>query len=341
MPSAQRRAPAAATPGDAITLLTAFSRRLLALRDGDSGRSPGEWLGEALGGLRSLVPFASAWWGECSDASTLEPPLNWQHGCVDLAATFAEEWNAIGAADEFGRRSMAALGEVCLASGYESASAQVEAFSRRHSLYHAMAVTIELPESGLLFFVSIYRGEHETAFDALESALFGEFCRHLMQRWRALLKDYLLQATASSTSGFALCEATGRVLYIDAALARAVRRQYPAWQGTRLPAELAARLPQAPCTLHLGRRRLGVTACGPLVSLSLGATRDTATLAPRERAAALLYAGGESYRAIAARLGLSPATVRTYLRDAYLQLGVRNKVELGARLGLGSAGTRR
>lgn len=339
MLGAPRRASAAALR-DAIELLTDFSRALLALRGGGSESTPGEWLIESLGGLRKLVPFASAWWGECSDASTLEPPLNWQHASVGLAPTFAEEWNAIGAVDEFGRRSMAALGEVCRASGYESASAEVEAFSRRHSLFHAMAVTIELPDSGLLFFVSIYRGEHEAAFDDLEAAVFGEFCRHLMQRWRARLRGYLLQSTAPG-GGFALCDAAGRVLYIDAALARAVRRQFPAWQGTRLPAALAARLPQAPCSLQLGRRRLGVAPCGSLVALALGASPDSAALAPRERAAALLYAGGESYKAIAARLGLSPATVRTYLRDAYLQLGVRNKVELGARLGLGSAGTRR
>lgn len=330
-----------APPPDAIGLLTTFSRRLLALRDGDRQASPGEWLVEALGGLRSLVPFAGAWWGECSDGSALEPPLNWQHGCIDLVPTFAEEWNAIGAVDEFGLRSMASLGQVCRASGYESASPDVEAFSRRHRLYHAMAVTIELPDSGLLFFVSVYRGERDAAFDALEAAVFGEFCHHLMQHWRTRLQDFLLQATSTGGGGFALCNPTGQVLYVDAELARAIRRQYPMWQGTRLPAELAIHLRQAPCSVRLGRRLLAVAACGSLFTLSLGAARASATLAPRERAAALLYASGESYKTIAARLGLSPATVRTYLRDAYLQLGVRNKVELGARLGLGGAPPRR
>jgi DNA-binding CsgD family transcriptional regulator len=68
------------------------------------------------------------------------------------------------------------------------------------------------------------------------------------------------------------------------------------------------------------------------VTVTLASRAAPGELTPRERAAALLYAEGHSYKAIAARLGLSPATVRTYLRDAYLQLGVRNKVELGARL---------
>jgi DNA-binding CsgD family transcriptional regulator len=48
--------------------------------------------------------------------------------------------------------------------------------------------------------------------------------------------------------------------------------------------------------------------------------------------AATLYAHGRSYKEIASSLGLSPATVRTYLRSAYTQLGVKNKVELIAAL---------
>ena len=50
------------------------------------------------------------------------------------------------------------------------------------------------------------------------------------------------------------------------------------------------------------------------------------------RAALTRYAQGQPHTAIAQRLGLTPATVRTYLRDAYAQLGVRNKIELLAAL---------
>ena len=57
-------------------------------------------------------------------------------------------------------------------------------------------------------------------------------------------------------------------------------------------------------------------------------------LSPRRQQAARLFAQGYSNKEIARELALTPATVRTYLRDAYLQLAVRNKVELGAALGL-------
>ena len=55
-------------------------------------------------------------------------------------------------------------------------------------------------------------------------------------------------------------------------------------------------------------------------------------LAPREMSAAMLYAQGRSHKDIAATLGLTPATVRTYLRTAYAALGVSNKVDLVAAL---------
>ncbi len=38
----------------------------------------------------------------------------------------------------------------------------------------------------------------------------------------------------------------------------------------------------------------------------------------------MLYAQGRSHKDIAATLGLTPATVRTYLRTAYAALGVSN-----------------
>lgn len=47
---------------------------------------------------------------------------------------------------------------------------------------------------------------------------------------------------------------------------------------------------------------------------------------------ALLYAEGRSHKEIARETGLSPTTVRTYLRETYLRLGVSDKVALGRAL---------
>jgi DNA-binding CsgD family transcriptional regulator len=57
-------------------------------------------------------------------------------------------------------------------------------------------------------------------------------------------------------------------------------------------------------------------------------------LTPRERRVAHLFAQGMTYKVIARQLSLSPATVRTYLRQAYLHLGVKSKMELSDALSL-------
>ena len=47
-----------------------------------------------------------------------------------------------------------------------------------------------------------------------------------------------------------------------------------------------------------------------------------------------LSADGRSYKEIARETGLSPASVRTYLREIYVRLGVSDKVALSRALGV-------
>jgi DNA-binding NarL/FixJ family response regulator len=100
-----------------------------------------------------------------------------------------------------------------------------------------------------------------------------------------------------------------------------------------LPAELLADIRDRPRIVPVGKgERLVVEPAGPLISLRL-AEGVHAALPPRELSVAMLYAQGHSSKAIARLLGLTPATVRTYLRNAYDQLDVGNKIELATRLG--------
>ena len=55
-------------------------------------------------------------------------------------------------------------------------------------------------------------------------------------------------------------------------------------------------------------------------------------LTPREIEIASAYAQGDTYSAIATRLGIAPTTVRTHLATIYRKLGVSSKLELHAQL---------
>ena len=239
--------------------------------------------------LQGLVPFDSAWWGEFSAGDVQVAPRNWLHGSMGLSRSFAEEWNALAAVDLFGLQSMQQLGVVIRerdAVGPEPDHPDVVAFSQRHGLHHCMALTAELPHSGLMFFVSIYRPPTRPEFSDGETVLFGEFVPHLLQQWH-----HRLQRLQSDTPGrpwdrFALARPSGELLFAGLRISRALGEASPGWNGTHLPPAVAQ--------------------------------------APRELSAAMLWAQGRSHKDIAATLGLTPATVRTYLRTAYAALGVSN-----------------
>jgi DNA-binding CsgD family transcriptional regulator len=321
-------------PARVAQAIEAFSESLLRLHELADRVPSHQLLADALSQLRALVAFDACWWGECSPALVDTPPANWQHGSLGLPAAFAEEWNAVGAADDFAASSMAAPGTVCRVSGYEDDLPAVASFARRHDLFHVMAITLDQPESGLMFFVCLYRGERGRAFDDDEAAQFGQYGRHLRLHWTARVRDAMRRVFAGDARGLALCEASGRLLYVGAGIASLIARHCPGWQGTTLPEPLLALARRAPASLALGRRTILATPHSGVVTLSIGGVRLEGRLSPREREAAVLYATGESYKEIARRLALTPATVRTYLRDVYARLGVRNKVELRVLLGI-------
>ncbi len=294
-------------------------------------------LRDALDILRTLVPFDMAWWGEVSAGTPQVAPRNWLHGSIGLSRQFAQEWNQLSMEDEFAQASLDSLGQVVVGNACSgqplSASPRVEAFCERHGLFHSMAFTVALPDSGLQFFVCVYRKPLAPPFSGQDAALFGEFVPHLLDHWRHMLETLQSVSIARAWDSYALADMEGRLLFLGLRVGQALAQVHPGWSGTALPPECHAALRQLPASLVVGRScRLHLEACGALVCLRLPSRQRKSPLAPREMSAAMLYAHGHGYKAIAGLLGLSPATVRTYLRSAYAVLGVRNKVELAAAL---------
>jgi len=316
--------------------LRALSRSLLALSEQAQHAQPQDMLRQALRTLCGLVPFDSAWWGEVSAGDVHTAPRNWLHGSIGLSQNFAEEWNALATVDEFAQQSMRRLGVVIRerdVMGETPEHPEVIAFAQRHGLYHCMAITAELPRSGLMFFVSVYRPPTRPEFTDEEAVLFGEFVAHLLQHWRHLLQRLQVDSPTRPWDSFALAEPSGGLLFAGLRISMALSESCPGWTGACLPPEVAQALPRAPCSLTVGKScRLRLEPCGALVAISMASRHHKSPLAPREMSAAMLYAQGRSHKDIAATLGLTPATVRTYLRTAYAALGVSNKVDLVAAL---------
>ncbi|AWM91607.1 helix-turn-helix transcriptional regulator [Pseudomonas sp. 31-12] len=313
-----------------MATLKAFNRCVLHLGRLARERGASQFIAEGLQAFRQLVPFASAWWGEMSASAGNAPPKSWMHGRINLPESFAVEWHKSAGSDKFSHDTLSQPGAVVRDSGFTDPDEAVDAFARRHDLYHPMCITFELPESGLMFFVCLYRGMDAPAFSDSEAALFSAFCDHLLQLWRFQVQDMIRVDTGNGASDFGVARMDGSLLYVGASLCAAIQRELPGWSGSMLPAEVIGQLQKAPCVMRLGRCALTLSPNAEHVILSLEAQSRAAVLPPRERTAAMLFAAGHSYKEIAKILTLSPATVRTYLRNCYLQLGVKSKVELGS-----------
>ncbi|MFJ2362726.1 helix-turn-helix transcriptional regulator [Pseudomonas sp. NPDC087697] len=312
-----------------MATLKAFNLCVLHLGRLARERGASQFIADGLQAFRQLVPFASAWWGEMSTSDASTPPQSWMHGRINLPESFAAEWHKSAGSDKFSHDTLSQPGEVVRDSGFTDPNEEVNAFARRHDLYHPMCITFELPESGLMFFVCLYRGTHAPAFNEIEASLFSAFCDHLLQLWRFQVQDMIRFDTGSGATDFGVARMDGSLLYVGARLCAAIARELPGWNGSMLPAEVIAQLQKAPSVMRLGRCALTLSPNAEHVILSLETQSRGAVLAPRERTAAMLFAAGHSYKEIAKILALSPATVRTYLRNCYLQLGVKSKVELG------------
>ncbi len=319
----------AARPTPDSQVLRAFSSCLLALGDVTHGASVERIIEEAMRTLQPLVRFERAWWGQV--AAGRAEARNWLQGHIGLSASFGEEWNQLASQDDFGQQSMQQLGQV-VRSSEEDPPGDVQRFSDRYGLRHAMAITVELPGSGLLFFVSLYRADPDTPFTDADEALFAEFMAHLLQGWRRRLSAIHARLALPSWEDFAVADPQGRLLYLGRRATAELKRAFAHWNGWVLPQELTAVLtdPSGPARVppSLTVQRVGTllaVACTRTATRRLGLT-------PSQWNVAMLYAQGQSYTEIAHRLGRSPATVRTYLRDAYAQLGVSNKIELLAAL---------
>lgn len=312
--------------------LESFGAALLDLAALPPSASPSQLMRQGLRALATMVPHDSAWWGECSGGIDGRAPRNWLSGGMNLSADFACEWNRIGAIDHFARLSMGRLDQVVWSDHFDDPDPEVDAFSRRHGLYRAMAITRTLPGSGLLQFMALYRRESGPPFEPAQRTVFGLFTAHLMQRWSARIAALVANGDMPRGDGQALVDAHGEFVYLGSQVALLLHGHFPSWNGTTLPGALADLAARPVHQVSVGRRRLSVQTRGELLLLSLQPQRSAAILPPRELNVARQYAEGWSYKQIAGETGLSPATVRTYVRDAYLRLGVSNKVALGQAL---------
>ncbi|MCB5206333.1 helix-turn-helix transcriptional regulator [Methylovorus mays] len=295
--------------------------------------SPRVFQQEALKHLERVIGFDRAWWGIMSPGKAgFDLLSSYRH---ELPLAFEEHWHAVKNDDalahdvHFQPRTTVHFNRQALHSTPGLAD-----LNTGHDLSQALCTSVFLPNRTSFLFISLFRsGSRARAFKAGDIRLKQWLTPHLYSCWRTnLLADIERTRLPNKwqDKASAYVDRRGSIVYADSAFAEFVSQAWPAWRGGRLPHALVEMLVSNPASsIHLP---IGIYVnqqqAGGLTRLDIGRPSPLDKLTRREREVARGFAQAHSYKEIAAETGLSPATVRHYLRGIYAKLAINDKAEL-------------
>lgn len=211
------------------------------------------------------------------------------------------------------------------------ADPQTAMMARYMDVAHVLCIAWRSPIPQLSTILSLARRDGGMVFSEDERCLCECLMPHLtdMLQVNVVMQISAIRARDSeSRSAMAVVDAMGMLLAAEPGLERLLHLEWPDWDAPSLPAPLLASISE-------GRERY----LGAVVQVRFEQVRESRLvtvarrspgdlLSPRERTVAEGFAKGESYKELAKRLGLSPATVRHHLRAIYEKLGVADKAAL-------------
>ena len=291
-----------------------------------------EFLSEGAALALTAVGCQSAWWGLAADNKSDQGFDILQADFLGLPKSLVEDWRSISTIDPFSKEMIESLGQVKRINIAESriySQPLLTEFANRYGIEHVMGMCLDEEASGQSFFMVIYRGPGQPSFSDEEAQLFRHLIKHIVQLWYFGLQMELSQKSGSVISRSALVRLDGQLLYAGPEICAFFKLQWAEWDGMTLPQVLLKNLALLPQTVKLKLGSVSLTMHGENVLVTnLDAAHSTLKLSPREQRVAFLFASGLTYKQISKQLELSPATVRTYLRNAYIRLGVSNKTQL-------------
>lgn len=177
--------------------------------------------------------------------------------------------------------------------------------------------------------VSLYRFTLKPAFTPLHRALLQPALPNLATALSLNRMTELERVGAGDSQrqvGVALVTAQGVIECADPLFGTLMLTEWPDWAGGVIPDALRRVSDAAPKARHVGQHlAIDSEPRGSLWVLRARTVNASSSLTPRERAVALAFARGSSYKEVARDLGMAPATVRHHLRQVYAKLRIQDK----------------
>jgi DNA-binding CsgD family transcriptional regulator len=292
-------------------------------------------------GLCRSVRCGGAWWGLIEGPPDVgAAPSFHLAGSYGLNDDIQAGYAAVYSDDRFAAAVLARPGQVLRWSGTsEEDPPNVRAWVERHRLAHGAALCSHEPFSGQTFVVVLYRFEGGEAFSDDDATLMRFLLEQLVMLWCRSLQDMFNAASAESLSGTLLAKPDGTLLFCGAEMASRLVAMGWDQPGQHVPVAWL-QFSGTGGRLRIGDDWAVISEDGEGLRAELASAGQAPSLPTRLLRVAAMFCDGLTAKQIARELELSPATVRTYLRDAYAQLGVRNKLELHGAMRRGRPQTR-
>lgn len=292
---------------------------------------------EALKRLRPVLPFTSAVWGSGVHSTNTMLSLALLDQPIEMLLAYASDWERydtcrIAAVAEPGRAFRDQ--DVQSLEDYR-ASAVYREFCRRWGMEFTLTIVQVGAMTDLAEILCLFRADIRQPFTDDERALLEHLAPHLSAAWRQAQVAHQYRAAvaggglgAPEPERWAVADGDGFLYAAGDEFCRALRASAPDWKGPLLPPLLRPLASGALQAVSVGGTEFRARRTPDRVLLAAAPVGGALGLTPAELRAARLYAEGLKQREIAARLGLSPSTVRNQLSAAYEKLKVHSKLEL-------------
>jgi DNA-binding CsgD family transcriptional regulator len=286
-----------------------------------------EFQGRALERLQLDLGFDTAWWGVAHTSHDIHSSFPF-----GLPADYANFYLAhVSDTDTLAEAGLAKLGHTVRFGATDfAASPGLSLLTRNFGIQQALCCVLSTPILNLSMFISLYRNRADPAYTEEERVFCNWVAPHLWATWTAnwiAQMEHIRANNAASRVAHAICDQRGILHSAEPRFVELLRSEWPNWRGPSLPGPLQQQPMPAPEFHGQTIALRSFNACGlTLMEARLNSALDS--LSPREKTIAAAFGEGQSYKQIAAHLGLSPATVRHHLRSIYTKTNVSNKSAL-------------
>jgi DNA-binding CsgD family transcriptional regulator len=276
------------------------------------------------------IDFDGAWFGHSSILP--DGPLPHSACLHNLGPGFMHGWEQVKRRDPLAHLAETSREKIAVASTSTAPlDDAMRHFCRSQGIAEVLFAVCTDPERHRATHLSLYRRTRRR-FEAADAHLLALAIEHMAAALE-YNRLYWMHATdgAAGRAASALFDSHGMLQYADDAFVELAALEWPSWDRAGLPETARARVLDDALSnpAFCGARiRLQSERLGDYVLVRARAAGVGSVLSPRELAVARIFCDGCTYKGVAKRLGIAPATARHHLRRVYMKLSVTTKSEL-------------